>query len=326
MKSYNIAIVGATGLVGQTFLKVLDEYQISINELRLFASERSLGKNILFQNKKYIVDTIKPGSFNNIDYALFSAGASTSLKYASQAVSEGAIVIDNSSCFRMDKDVPLVVPEVNLYQAKKASLIANPNCSTIQSVLPLHPLHEKFQVLQVQYNTYQAVSGAGSNAITDLKNTRNGKDESHFPYNISETCIPQIDVFLEDGYTKEEHKMIDETRKILNDDSIEITATCVRVPIENSHAVSIRVKLKKETTVEEIKELLQNQKGIKVIDDIANNLYPVTMHSNGNDFVYVGRLREDLFSDNTFLLYTVSDNIRKGAASNAIQIMLGVES
>ena len=317
-----IAIVGATGLVGSTFLKVIGEYKIKIDELRLFASSRSKGKTIEFQDKEYIVDDINEGSFIGIDYALFSAGGETSLRYAKQAVNEGAIVIDNSSAFRMDKDVPLVVPEINISDTYNASLIANPNCSTIQAVLPLKAISDKYNIESVTYTTYQAVSGSGLNGINDLLRTREGKDPEFYPYNITETCIPQIDVFLDDGYTKEEHKMMKETQKILHNDSLKISATCVRVPVLNSHAVSMRIELSKEPNIEEVKQLLSNYEGIIVTDKPKDSIYPVATQANGTDFVYVGRIRKDKINPKGLLLYTVSDNVRKGAASNAVQIMM----
>lgn len=322
MKPKNIAIVGATGLVGTTFLKVIEEYRIPYNRLRLFASEKSVGKKVDYQGKIYEIETLQPGCFKGVDFALFSAVATISKLYAPQAVLEGAIVIDNSSAWRMDNNVPLVVPEVNMEDIDTSMLIANPNCSTIQSVLPLYALDKTYGIEQVEYNTYQAVSGSGYKGVHDLERTKNNETHQFYPYNISETCIPQIDVFLEDGYTKEEHKMIDETRKILHKPDLKISATCVRVPVAHSHAVSIRVKLHEQVTVQDIKETLRKQEGIIVVDDPSNNMYPVSTMSNGTDNVYVGRIRKDLFDDYTVLLYCVADNIRKGAASNAVQIMM----
>ncbi len=319
MKKYNIAIVGATGLVGRKFLEVLEEYQININELRLFASKKSIGTKIKFKGKDYLVEEIKVGSFKDIDFTLFSAGASVSIAYARQAVNEGSIVIDNSSAYRMDELIPLVVPEVNLSDAFNSPLIANPNCSTIQAVVPLKVLDDYYKIDSIEYNTFQAVSGAGQKGIDALN-----QDSDFFPYPIKETCIPQIDVFLEDGYTKEEHKMMDETRKILHNDEIKISATCVRVPVVNSHAVSIRVTLKQEFDVETVKSLFAKQAGLVVLDDPSKLIYPVSTKANGNDFIYVGRIRKDKINSKSLLLYVVADNIRKGAAANAIQIMKGI--
>jgi aspartate-semialdehyde dehydrogenase len=320
----NIAIVGATGLVGRTFLTVLEEYGIDIDTLKVFASERSKGKTVLFKDKEYKVDVITKGSFVGIDYALFSAGASTAKQYARQAAEEGAIVIDNSSAFRMDPTIPLVVPEVNIEDAIGAQIIANPNCSTIQCMLPLKIIQDSYGIESIEYNTYQAVSGSGQQGIDDLENTKKGEENSFYPYDISKTCIPQIDVFLEDGYTKEEHKMMNESRKILHNDAIKISATCVRVPVAHSHAVSIRVTLNDTPTLEEVRHLFMNVNGLVLLDVPEHLVYPLSTVSNGTDDIYIGRIRKDKINPKTFLLYVVADNIRKGAASNAIQIMLGV--
>lgn len=324
MKSYNIAIVGATGLVGGMFLKVMEEFDIKVNVLRVFASRKSIGKKIVFQEKDYFCEVIEDGSFQGIDFALFSAGGDVSKQYAPQAVKEGAIVIDNSSHFRMDQDVPLVVPEINLNDALNQSLIANPNCSTIQAVLPLFVLKQNYGVTHVEYNTYQAASGAGKKGIDDLILTRTGNHNQFFPHNLTKTCIPQIDAFLENGYTKEEAKMIYETRKILHHNQLAVSATCVRVPVQNSHGVSIRARLTQDVTIHELKEVLHNTPGIKVVDDPSRGVYPTGEMSNETDIIYVGRIRKDLFDPYTVLLYTVADNIRKGAASNAVQIMMGL--
>ena len=323
MKNYNIAIVGATGLVGSTFLKIIDEYNISFNNIKFFASLKSKGKKITFKNKEYSLNILEDGCFKNIDFVLFSAGGAVSKQYAKQAVSEGAIVIDNSSAFRMDENVPLVVPEVNMSDAYQKNLIANPNCSTIQCVVPLYVLDNNFGIESIEYNTYQAVSGAGIKGINDLVSS-NCKFEKHFPYDIKETCIPHIDMFMEDGYTKEEHKMMNETRKILHNDNILISATCVRVPVLNSHAVSIRVVLKNDFTVDAIRNIMKSTKGIVVLDEPENNIYPTSIQANGNDNIFVGRIRKDKVNKKAVLLYVVSDNIRKGAASNTVQIMKGI--
>jgi aspartate-semialdehyde dehydrogenase len=316
MKRYNIAIVGATGLVGQTFLKVIDEYQIPVNELKLFASKKSKGKTMMFQGKTYTVETIEEGSFKHMDYALFSAGASTSLAYAKQAVDEGAIVIDNSSAWRMDTKVPLVVPEVNISDAYHQKLIANPNCSTIQCMPPLKVLDDKYHIHAIEYNTYQAVSGAGIKGIEALEN-QNG----YFPYDIKQTCIPQIDVFMDDDYTKEEHKMIEETKKILHRNDLLISATCIRVPVSHGHGVSVRVTFNHPFEIEQVRTLLKKTKGVKLLDQPKDSIYPTSIQATGNDLIYVGRIRRDKINDKALLMYIVSDNIRKGAASNAVQIM-----
>ena len=323
-KKYNVAIVGATGLVGGTFLKVLAEVKFPINNLRLLASAKSAGKVIVYEGKEYIVEELNENSFDGMDLALFSAGASVSKIYAPIAEAKGCLVIDNSSCFRNDTDKALIVPEVNAFDADPAlgfsRIIANPNCSTIQAIIPLKPLAEKYGLKRVVYTTYQAVSGSGMKGILDLEKSLKGEKCTFYPYNISETCIPEIDVALDNGYTKEEMKMVNETRKMLHLPDLKVSATCVRVPVKNSHAVSIMVELEKEFDVEEVKKLIAGYPGLVLVDDLKNHKYPVSQLSNGNNLVYVGRIRRDLSCDNGLLLYTVGDNIRKGAASNAVQI------
>ncbi len=322
MKKYNVCVVGATGLVGTTFLEVLAEYNFPIENLKLLASERSAGKVINFKGKDYIVEAVNENSFNGYDLALFGAGGETSKKYCPIAVKAGLTVIDNSSAFRQDPSVGLVVPEINILDTKINKLIANPNCSTIQSVLPLKALEDKYGINRVFYSTYQAVSGSGQKGKEDLKKALNGEECTFYPHDISKTCIPEIDSFLEDGYTKEEVKMVNETRKILHRPDLAVSATCIRVPVANSHGVSMMVELNKEFTVSEVKEVLAAYPGIKVVDDGPNHLYPTSTLANGNDFVYVGRIRKDYGSKNSLLLYCVADNIRKGAAANAVQIAL----
>ena len=320
MKKYNVAIVGATGVVGTTFLKVLEEYDFPINELHLFASEKSFGMEILFKGEKHFIKCLDQNSFNNIDFALFSAGANISLKWAPIAEAAGAIVIDNSKAFRMNDECSLIVPEININDYKsKRKIIANPNCSTIQSVLPLNAL-KKYGIERVIYTTYQAVSGSGSKGINDYENTKNGGEASFYPYNISRTCIPHIDSFLDNGYTKEEMKMIEETRKILHLPNLMVTATCVRVPILMSHAVSVIVELEQEFELDEIRKDFASQEGIILLDNPKENIYPTAIHSTGNDKVYVGRIRRDLSNPKALMFYCVADNIRKGAASNAVMI------
>ncbi len=321
MKKYKVAVVGATGLVGSTFLKLLWEYKFPISELTLFASERSAGKKVTFGDSEYTVQKLEKGCFDGIEIALFSAGGSVSLEWAPEAEKSGAVVIDNSSAWRMVNECALIVPEINLDHFDNArKIVANPNCSTIQSVLPLKPLEEKFGLKRVVYTTYQAVSGSGMKGKNDLTRTLAGEKPEFYPYNISETCIPQIDVFTDNGYTKEELKMVNETRKILGKPDLKVSATCVRVPVQNAHAVSMMVELEKPFTLEEVRKAFENQDGIKVLDDPQNSIYPVSTVANGNDLVYVGRIRRDLSTDNGLLFYCVSDNIRKGAAANAIQI------
>lgn len=319
MKKYNVAIVGATGLVGSTFLKVLEEEKFPINNLILLASSKSKGKKIIYEGKEYEVEELTKDSFENVDIALFSAGGSVSLEYCPIAASKGAIVIDNSSSFRNRPDLPLVVPEVNPEDIRNYGIISNPNCSTIQSIVPLKAL-EKFGIKKVNYTTYQAVSGSGMKGINDLKNTLEGKDNEFYPYKISETCIPEIDSFLDDGYTKEEMKMVNETRKMLHMPNLPISATCIRVPVKNSHGVSIQVEFEKDFTLEEVRSLIANYPGLVLADDPKNHIYPVSTMANGNNKIYVGRIRRDLSTPKGLLLYCVSDNVRKGAAANAVQI------
>lgn len=320
MKKYNVALVGATGLVGSTFIKILQEKKFPVNNLKLLASARSAGKQIECFGKMWTVEELKESSFNDVDIALFSAGGSISQKFAPIAAKAGATVIDNSSAWRMDEDVPLVVPEVNFDSVGNAKLIANPNCSTIQVILPLEALKQKYGLKKVNFATYQSVSGSGMNGINDLLATRKGEKNTFYPYPIVDTCIPQIDVFLENGYTKEEMKMVDETRKILNLPDLKVSATCIRVPVLSCHGVSIQVELEKDFKVEDVKELMKNFPGIVLVDDPSNAVYPVSTIATNTDNVYVGRIRRDLSTEKGLLLYTVADNIRKGAASNAIQI------
>ncbi len=314
-KIYKVAIVGATGLVGRTILKVLEEKNFSNIQYTLFSSSKSAGSKIDFLGNTYIVCELKEDSFDSgFDYAIFSAGASTSIKFAPLAASKGCIVIDNSSAFRMDENVPLVVPEVNPEKIfENNGIIANPNCSTIQAMLPLKILDDKYQLKRIVYSTYQAVSGAGKKGLEDLEKGENGTF-----YN---NCVPHIDVFLDDGYTKEEHKMINETRKILNKPNLPITATCVRVPVRNCHSESINVEFENEFDIYEIKTLLQNGENIILADDIENNIYPLARKADGNDEVFVGRIRRDLSVKYGLNFWCVADNLRKGAASNAVQIL-----
>ena len=318
------AIVGATGLVGSTFLKVLEEKNLPIDEYVLFASKNSAGKIINFKNKEHVVKELTENSFNNnrFDFALFSAGGDISKIYSPIASKNGCIVIDNSSYFRMHEDVPLVVPEVNenaIYENK--GIIANPNCSTIQAVLPLKVLNDNYKLKRIIYSTYQAVSGAGIKGINDLKNTSKGLKAQKFTYPIYNNCLPHIDVFLENDYTKEEMKMIEETRKILNLPNLNITATCVRVPVLNCHCESINVEFKNEFDISELKQLLNKQEGIVVLDDCIKNIYPLPTFVDGKDDVFIGRIRRDYSVKSGINFWCVADNIRKGAATNAVQIL-----
>lgn len=322
MKKVDLAVVGVTGMVGRTFLKVLEEKNFPINNFYVFASKRSAGSKITFNGKEYEVEELKEDSFDRgIDIALFSAGGETSRIYAPIAASKGCIVIDNSSQFRMDKEVPLVVPEVNPEDiAKNKGIIANPNCSTIQAVVALKPLNDKYKIKRIVYSTYQAVSGAGRAGVLDLQNGLKGEEPKMFLHPIANNCIPHIDNFLDNGYTKEEMKMINETRKILHNDNLKITATTVRVPVENSHSESINVEFYEQFDINELIEELENMKGVVVLNDYTKNQYPLATISNGTDEVYIGRIRRDESLDNGINMFVVADNIRKGAASNAVQI------
>lgn len=322
MKKFKIAVVGATGMVGRTFLAVLEERNLPISEIFFFASSKSAGKTITFKGKDYIVEELTESSFDRgIDIALFSAGAGTSLKFAPIAAEKGCVVIDNSSAWRMDPKVPLVVPEVNPEDIKwNNGIIANPNCSTIQAVVALKPLQMKYGLKRVIYSTYQSVSGAGMGGFMDLENGIKGEAPTKFIYPIAGNCIPHIDVFMENGYTKEEIKMMAETRKILNLPNLKVTATTVRVPVFYSHSESINVELEKPFDLDELKQELKSFPGIIVQDDPSNNLYPMPITAAGKDEVFVGRIRRDESVDNGVNLWVVADNIRKGAATNAVQI------
>ena len=324
MKKIKLALVGATGLVGRTAIQVLEEKKLPIDEYVFFASAKSAGSKVKLLKKEYTVQELNEDSFNdnNIDYAIFCAGGEVSKKYAPIAASKGVVVIDNSSAFRMDKDVPLVVPEVNSEDIKdNHGIIANPNCSTIQAMVALKPLDDKYKIKRIIYSTYQAVSGAGQKGIEDLENTNKGLEPKKFPYPITNNCLPHIDVFLDNGYTKEEMKMIEETKKILHRKDLKVTATTVRVPVINSHSESINVEFYNDFDIEELKDLLKNSPGIIVEDDIDNNIYPLATKASGNDEVYVGRIRRDNSVKFGINMWVVADNIRKGAASNAIQIL-----
>ncbi|MGL5544945.1 MAG: aspartate-semialdehyde dehydrogenase [Cetobacterium sp.] len=319
---YNIAIVGASGLVGGTFLKVLEERDLPIDNLYLFASARSAGKEVTFKGKTLVIEELTENSFDRkIDIALFSAGGDISKKFAPIASGKGVIVVDNSSAWRMDNNVPLVVPEVNPEDIfKNSGIIANPNCSTIQSVVPLKVIHDLYGIKRVVYSTYQAVSGSGIKGIEDLERGLRGEAPKTYPHPIVNNCLPQIDSFLDNGYTKEEEKMINETRKILGNWELPVTATCVRVPVMNGHSVSINVELEREPNIEELKAKFREFDGITLEDDVQNSIYPLAASATGKDDVFVGRIRKDFSIQNGLNLWVVADNIRKGAATNAIQI------
>lgn len=317
-----VAIVGATGLVGSTFLKVLEERDLGITELYLFASKRSAGKKINFKGIDYIVEELTEYSFDRgIDIALFSAGGNTSKKFAPIAAEKGCLVIDNSSAWRMDDTVPLVVPEVNHEAAfTNHNIIANPNCSTIQCMLPLKALDNKYGLKRVIFNTYQAVSGSGQKGVLDLTNGLKGEEPKNYPHPIVNNCLPHIDIFLDNGYTKEEMKMVDETRKILELPNLPITATCVRVPVINSHSVSITAELENDFELEEVRTIFSNYPGMILIDNPKNNEYPLATDATGHDEIFVGRVRRDFSAPKSISFWVVGDNIRKGAATNAVQI------
>lgn len=322
MKRINLAVVGVTGMVGRMFIKVLEEKDFDIENFYIFASARSAGKKVTFKGKEYTVEELKEDSFDRgIDIALFSAGGSVSEKFAKIAAEKGCIVIDNSSAWRMNKDVPLVVPEVNPEDVKlNKGIIANPNCSTIQAMPILKPLNDKYKIKRVVYSTYQAVSGAGMAGWNDLEGSLKGEAPKKFPHPIASNCIPHIDVFEENGYTKEEIKMINETRKILHEPLMRITATAVRVPVFNSHSEAINIEFEKPFELDELISVLENSKGVVVQNDNSKNQYPLATEAIGKDEVFVGRIRRDESVESGVNLWVVADNIRKGAAANAVQI------
>lgn len=322
MKKVNLAVVGATGMVGRTFIKVLEERNLPIENIYFFSSKRSAGSTITFNGKDYTVEELTETSFDRgIDIALFSAGGSTSEKFSPIAASKGCIVVDNSSAWRMDPTVPLVVPEVNTQDIKwNKGIIANPNCSTIQAVVALKPLHDKYKIKRIVYTTFQAVSGAGMKGYSDLEDGLKGEAPKKFPHPIANNVLPHIDVFTENGYTKEELKMVNETRKIIGDQSLKITATTVRVPVFNGHSESINVEFYEQFDLAELKEVLKNAPGVIVQDDPANNVYPLPIYTSGKDETFVGRIRRDESVESGVNLWVVADNIRKGAATNAVQI------
>lgn len=323
MKKYNIAVVGATGMVGGKFLQVLSERKLPAENYYLYASSKSAGKEIEFMGKTHKVLELKSENIldKKIDIALFSAGGDVSKEFAPVFAKHGALVIDNSSAWRRDVNVPLVVPECNPEDIlKHKNIIANPNCSTIQAVVALKPLNDAFKIKRIVYSTYQAVSGAGVRGFNDLKGGICGEKPQKFPYPIFGNCLPHIDVFLDNGYTKEEDKMIFETKKILHDDSLKITATCVRVPVYYGHSESINVEFEKPCTVEEVKKVLSSAPGVVVQDDVKNNVYPMPVSAEDKDEVFVGRIRKDDTVPSGINMWVVADNIRKGAATNAVQI------
>lgn len=324
---YVVAVVGATGLVGNEMIAVLEERKFPVGKLRLFASERSEGKTLEFRDKAVAVEILGEKVFHGIDIALFSAGAERSLHYAPFAAKAGCVVVDNSSAWRMDPEVPLVVPEVNPHDLKwHKGIIANPNCSTIQMVVALKPIHDAAIIKRIVVTTFQSVSGTGRKAMDELlhqtSDILNFKDIkiNVYPHQIAFNCLPHIDKFMEDGYTKEEIKMVNETIKIMGDDSIRITATTVRVPVFRGHSESINIETEKKLTANKVRAILSSAPGIIVYDAPEKNVYPLPVYAAGRDEVYVGRIREDHSIKNGINMWIVSDNLRKGAALNAVQI------
>jgi len=328
-RKYNVAIAGVTGAVGKVFLSILEERKFPVKNLIPLASHRSTGKKILFNGQELEVKELKKDSFSNVDIALFSAGASTSREFAKHAVDSGAVVIDNSSAFRMEENVPLVVPEVNKDKIfKHNGIIANPNCSTIIMVVALKPIYDISPIKRIVVSTYQSVSGAGAKAIAELENqtreiicggNRNVKCEV-FPVQIAFNVIPHIDIFLDNGYTKEEMKMVYETRKIFGDDRIQVSATAVRVPVFTSHSESVSIETEEKIELEVVRDALARAEGLTLKDDFKNAVYPTALDSSNKDNVFVGRLREDISIENGISMWVVGDQLRKGAALNAIQI------
>lgn len=317
-----IAVVGATGMVGSVMLEVLAERNFPITELLLVASEKSVGKTLIFNNKVYKVMGLENAVNEKPDIAIFSAGGSTSLAWAPKFAAVGTIVIDNSSAWRMDKTKKLIVPEINASKLEKTDkIIANPNCSTIQMVMALAPLHKKYKIKRVVVSTYQSVSGTGVKAVQQLSDERaKNQVNAAYPHQIDMNCLPHAGDFDDDGYTNEETKLVFETKKILNDDSIQVTATAVRVPVVGGHSESVNVEFENDFVLAEVKQLLQDAEGITVSDNPKNNEYPMPITAHGKDAVFVGRIRRDFSQPNSLNMWIVSDNLRKGAATNAVQI------
>lgn len=317
-----VAVVGATGLVGTVIIKLLEERNFPVTELLPVASEKSVGKKILFKGKEIAVISIESAIAQKSAVALFSAGGETSLAYAEKFAEKGTFVIDNSSAWRMDASKKLIVPEVNGGElTEKDKIIANPNCSTIQLVMAMAPLHKTYGIERMVISTYQSITGTGVKAVQQLENEQKGiSGEMAYDYQIHQNCIPQCDVFLENDYTKEEMKLVNESRKILNDDSLRVTATAVRVPVVGGHSEAVNVSFKKDFTVDDVKNILRNTEGVVVDDEPAKNKYPMPFYNKEKDDVFVGRIRRDESAEKSLNLWIVSDNLRKGAATNAIQI------
>lgn len=323
MRLYNIAVVGATGLVGRKMIQVLEERKFPAGNVRFLASERSVGKEVQFGGTIHTVEQLSERSFSGTEIALFSAGAAVSREFAPLAVKAGALVIDNSSAFRMDPSVPLVVPEVNRQMIfRHKGIIANPNCSTIQMVVALKPLHDRWTIKRIVVATYQSVTGAGQRGLDQLEHELGKRPhaEKKFPHPIAMNILPHVDIFLPDGYTREEHKMVNETKKIMGDDTIKVNATCVRVPVYGGHSESVNVECAKPFQLNEVYDALMHAPGVRVQDDVNAALYPMPLTAWEKDEVFVGRIRRDETLENGLTLWVVSDNLRKGAATNAVQI------
>ncbi len=329
MKEFNVAVVGATGAVGNEMIETLQQRKFPVKNLKLLASERSLGVTLSYKGQDVPVEVLNEDSFKGVQIGLFSAGGSISQKFAPIAAKDGCVVIDNTSAFRMEPDIPLVVPEVNAHAIKdykKRGIIANPNCSTIQMVVVLKPLHDAARIKRVVVSTYQAVSGTGKKAIYELETqvrallSNQEVEKKVYPHQIAFNCLPHIDVFLENGYTKEEMKMVNETKKIMEDQTIQVTATTVRVPVFYGHSESVNVEFERELTPEVARKLLAKAPGVKVVDDPKKNMYPLAIYAAGKDDTFVGRIRKDESIKYGLNLWVVADNIRKGAALNAVQI------
>jgi aspartate-semialdehyde dehydrogenase len=317
-----VAVVGATGLVGNKMLEVLAERDFPVTELYVVASERSVGKKLSFKGEEYTVIGLEKAVSLKPDVAIFSAGGSVSTEWAPKFAANGTTVVDNSSAWRMDKAKKLIVPEINADElTAEDKIIANPNCSTIQMVLPIAALHKEYKIKRMVISTYQSVTGTGVNAVEQMENERKGvKGEMAYPYPIDKNCLPQCDVFLESGYTKEEMKLVNETRKILNDNNLQITATAVRVPVAGGHSEAVNIAFEKDFNLDGIRKLLSSVPGVVVQDDPANNVYPMPIYAWEKDDVFVGRIRKDESQEKTINMWIVSDNLRKGAATNAVQI------
>lgn len=317
-----VAVVGATGLVGGVMLKVLEERNFPVTELIPVASEKSVGKLVKFKGKEYSVTSVEDAISRKPDIALFSAGGSTSLEYAPKFAAAGTTVVDNSSAWRMDPSKRLVVPEINAkVLTKEDKIIANPNCSTIQLVMVLYPLKMKYGLKRVVVSTYQSVTGTGKHAVDQLNAEIKGeKPEMVYPYHIFKNALPQCDVFVEDGYTKEELKLVKEPKKIMGDESFSLTATAVRVPVQGGHSESVNIEFQNDFDLEDIRKTLSEMPGVTVLDDVKNKIYPMPLDSEGKDEVFVGRIRRDFSQPKTLNLWVVADNLRKGAATNAVQI------